>query len=829
MKTKIQTKSAVIVIFLIAILITGNSSAQTFTRIDTSIVCTFGGYSYAGFFGDCNNDGLDDLIILSASTTPEPNIHRLFINEGNWNFTQISDGAIAEYSSSYGSYGAYWGDYDNDDDLDLFLANFFNNNNAFFENNGDGSFTRVTEGVIVSDGGDSGPATWIDIENDGYLDVYVCNQQQQKNFLYHNNGDGTFTRFTGGEQVNHIFNEDVLTGIVDIDNDRDDDIFGSGILESNYLYVNDGNGNFTLVESGDIIENGNITFLCAWGDYDNDGYLDVFIPTWGENYSTEYDILCHNNGDGTFTKITGIVPVNEKTGTDIGCWADFDNDGYLDLFTSVNWEAKNFLYRNNGNGTFTKQNVEAFTNDMGGWASVSDMNNDGFMDILIPRGHHDTPPNVNTIYANNGNTNSWLTVKLKGTVSNKNGIGAWVKAKATINGNPVWQVREIGVSGLAGHTNAHFGFGNATLIDSLIVQWPTGHDTILVDLAINTILTITEEMPEGYLRASYSVDTTMGRGELTVHFKDLSRFDPASPITSWSWDFNSDGTKDSDEQNPTHIYTSPLGEVYNVSLVVSNGTNNDTIVRKDLIRLYPLKAENLAQWGKATASSEESPTRKAQNTIDGEILSRWGSNATDFEWLKVEMDSVYKVGKIIIHWEAAYGSGYKILVSTDNAHWDTVYCENAGNGSEDILLFTGIDAKYIKLEGSERGTQWGYSIYELEIYRSDGNEYPETCNNTGLADNSIAGFNIVTYPNPFNESVNFSFTLQKPEYVLVEVKDLVGRKIATIYSGQLLQGQQVISWNRTDKNGLKTLPGFYVYTMWIGANVKSTGKLIVTD
>jgi PKD repeat protein len=203
-----------------------------------------------------------------------------------------------------------------------------------------------------------------------------------------------------------------------------------------------------------------------------------------------------------------------------------------------------------------------------------------------------------------------------------------------------------------------------------------GHDTIL-KCAINQILNITEEIPAEYLRASFTVDTTMGRGELTVQFKDLSRTDPAHPVTSWTWDFNGDGIEDSNLQNPVHTFTNPMGEVFDVSLVISNGTHTDTITRQDFIQLYHSMSENLAQWAMATASALEHPIFIAQNAVDGEMLSRWSSNATDTEWLKIEMDSIYTIGKVIIQWEAAYGSGYMVSVSKDDTNGHHLWPKNS--------------------------------------------------------------------------------------------------------------------------------------------------------
>ena len=412
------------------------------------------------------------------------------------------------------------------------------------------------------------------------------------------------------------------------------------------------------------------------------GDIDCFLEyNWGGNS------LFSNNGDGTFTKILEGDIVEDTLATTGSAWADYDNDGDMDLYVcNCKFQGGTEVYNNN-----------LFRND-------------------------------------NDNGNGWIKIKLIGTASNAAAIGAVVKVKATTGATPVWQMRAIeGQSGFLGQNSliAHFGLGTASVIDSLIVLWPAGHDTVLTDVTVNQLLTITEKMPECYLRAEFEVDTTLGMDKLSVQFTDKSLFDPSNPITSWSWDFNSDGTEDSDEQNPIYNFTNAEGEVFDISLVISNGTDTDTIHRSGLIKVIPLGG-NLALFGKATASSEKEIIFNPQMAIDGQTYSYWSSIQNDDQWMKVELDSAYTIGKVVIQWERGYGSQYSLQTSINDANWNTVYMECFGDGANDTILFTGVEAKYLKLQGIDRGNFFGYTIYEFEIYPSDGNTYEETIDECGV-------------------------------------------------------------------------------------------------
>ena len=821
-----------VICLLLSILPTGHLFSQIFTRIDTSIVCSVEGFTHIACWGDYNNDGFEDLVIINGTGNSGSNVQFLFINEGEWRFKQIKDNPVFAEPSDYGSFGASWGDYDNDGHLDLFIAGFSNANNMLFRNNGDGTFTQITDGTIVNDGGDSANSNWVDIDNDGYLDLYVTNRRSQKNLLYRNNGNGTFTKITSGLLPNHIVTDvDLGSSWADYDNDGDPDLFDVGLGDGQrYFFINDGYGNFALDTESGLTEAGEKSwswFPPSWGDYDNDSYTDVFFTNYAiSSWASAKDFLFHNSGDGSFERKADLTPVNYNSEHDGGYWADLNNDGYLDLIISTYWTNETKIYWNNGDGSFTAGSG-LFSANYGGCISIADINKDGFLDMFVGRGFYGSFKNA--IFANNGNSNNWINIKLNGTVSNASAIGSKVSVKATIGGKPVWQVRE---TGLNQHSkNAHFGLGDATIIDSLVVQWPAGHDTILTNIDTNQFMTITELIPPGFLKASFTTDTLSGKGNVTVKFTDISRFDPGRPITSWSWDFDNDGTEDSNEQNPSHTFSSPNGSIYDVALKVSNGTDTSVFLKRDFIHLMKLHAEaedDLTDRiiAPATSSSVGGQLDLANNAIDNILATRWTSQLkNDPEWLKIELDTIYNVGKVIIYWQTAYAIEYRILTSQDNETWDTVFCEFEGEGKEDTVYFTGIDARYVQIMGLSRKAS-NYSIYEVEIYQSDGNVYDCNCDNPpSVIFQTELSESVAVYPNPMSDLVTFSFNLQTAADIQLVLYDMTGRRIAEVYNGNRNAGHQIITWDRGN-----LASGTYFYEMKIASFhqiQRLNGKLLV--
>jgi Tol biopolymer transport system component len=449
-----------------------------FTKILTGDIVEDVGYSTGCAWGDYDGDG--DLDIFVANYLDD---YYLYSNNGDTTFTKETSSAVVEGDGD--TWGSAWGDYDNDGDLDLFVSNYYQNN-SLYANNGNGTFTKVTSGAVVEDVEYSYCCAWGDYDNDGNLDLFVTNIDQN-NSLYTNNGNGTFTKVTSGAVVSDG-GDSRGCAWGDYDNNGDLDLFVSNWgHENNFLYTNNGDGSFTKVTSGAVVSDAGYSRSCGWGDYDNDGDLDLFVP----NASNDDNFLYTNNGNGTFTKETSGILV-EDGGESYGCsWGDYDNDGDLDLFVS-NYGFANFFYSNDGDGSFTKVTSGAVVgNDESSRGCASgDYDNDGDLDLFVANYHNQN----NFLYANNGNSNNWVNISCEGTVSNVAGIGTKVKMLATIAGNPVWQLREIsgGMGESQNSLNAEFGLGDASVIDEIQVLWPSGQTQILSTITPNQLLTIVE-------------------------------------------------------------------------------------------------------------------------------------------------------------------------------------------------------------------------------------------------------------------------------------------------------------------------------------------------
>jgi hypothetical protein len=450
----------------------------TFTKITTGDVVS-GGNSWGAAWGDLDNDGYLDLVVLTAGSAP-----LIFHNNRDGTFSKTVDTGIAPVASNAEQeYTAALGDFDNDGCLDLLLGVSATTDAACMvalaKNNGAGWFTNVTKvsslihGLVTNPGG----LSWVDYNNDGWLDMFVSDTTgTYGSVLFQNKGDGTFSPAPG-----------------------------AGLTCSGYGV----NG-------------------AAWADYDNDGYADLYVAAY---YGC--GVLYHNNGDGTFTRITSAPFNNGKVGTGTCAWGDYDNDGLPDLFVTnlaIGGPTNNCLYHNEGNGRFTQvtQGPPVTTAMYPDGCSWADYDNDGFLDLLYgsTNGLH--------LYHNNGNTNHWLTLDLAGTASNRSAIGAKARVKATIGGKTFWQLREVSTGdGFAqGDMRPHFGLGDASLAETVRIEWPSGIVQELQNVAANQFLRITE--PPG-LRALAASQSSGFQVALTGNVG--SRYDLLASTNLLDWTF----------------------------------------------------------------------------------------------------------------------------------------------------------------------------------------------------------------------------------------------------------------------------------------------------
>ena len=487
--------SNLILIILFSHLTVSTIFAQTFTKITSGPFVTTIGDSRSVNWVDVNGDGFIDCMITNGPTGGQDNF--LYINNGIGGFTAQTNDTIVKDNKP--SDGATWADSDNDGDLDCYVVNWYNTKNLFYNNNGVGAFTQ-TQNTVETSGGYCETASWGDYDNDGLLDLYVARSggtlATNKNLLFHNEGGNAFTKVLTGTPVTDAFISRSVNW-TDIDSDGDLDLFVTNEKDQNEnLYRNDGAGVFTKLTIGPLLNDGGKTMSSSWGDYDNDGDLDVFLANDQGN-----DGLFRNEGHFNFTKITSDTISNCGGNSFSSAWSDIDNDGDLDLFvtnsfgTTTLWP--NFLFLNNGNGSFTRVGNTAPATDLD-WSygcAFGDYDNDGFEDLAVATCRYNSVDRPDLLYHNDGNSNNWITIKLVGTTTNKSAIGTKIRVKAIINGNPVWQMRELSAqTSYCGQNDLrpHFGLGNATNIDSIKVEWLNGNVEYYTNITTNRFITIVQ-------------------------------------------------------------------------------------------------------------------------------------------------------------------------------------------------------------------------------------------------------------------------------------------------------------------------------------------------
>jgi hypothetical protein len=506
----------------------------------------------AAAVADYDGDGFEDLFVTDSAETAK---NHLYHNNGDWTFTDVAGkaGVANGNDAENASADALWLDYDNDGRPDLLLVRF--GHNKLYHNLGHGQFRDVTRQAGLDRYLDAITAIAFDYDRDGWVDLFVGAYFQPvdifhpgtprffpESFETANNGgglvvfrndhDGTFSDVTQKVGIN-ISGWTLDLGHADADNDGDDDLYVACDFGTDRFFVNNGDGTFTDRTKEAIGIDTKKGMNAEWGDYDNDGWLDVFVTNITDDYMREGNFLWHNNGVGPKGMVT-FSDVAAETGTRNTGWGwggkffDYDNDGLLDLYVVNGWvsagpqsyvpdifemitrpnvdfaDARNWppmkgkslsgyqkkkLFHNVGGGLFKDEAARHGLDSVrdGRGIAVADFDNDGRLDLFVA--------NANAapfLYRNvSPRTNHWAGFELEGRSSNREAIGA--QLRLTAGGRTLLRFVDGG-NGFAGQSTrrVYFGLGAADTAERLEIRWPSGRLQVIEKPPVDRLTRIVE-------------------------------------------------------------------------------------------------------------------------------------------------------------------------------------------------------------------------------------------------------------------------------------------------------------------------------------------------
>ena len=498
---------------------------------------------------DFDNDGFDDLFVTDSKLNGKNHLYR---NNGDFTFTDVAEEAgVAEGNDKANACAdALWFDYDNDGDADLLVIRF--GTNLMYENQGNGTFVEVAEAAGLKRYMNGITGVVFDYDRDGDLDLFVGGYFRDVNvfnpdtprffpesfetannggglFAYRNNGDKTFTEVSAEIGFN-LSGWTLDLGHADADNDGDDDLYVACDFGTDRFFENLGNGHFSDITEKSIGIDTKKGMNVDWGDYDNDGFLDVYVTNITDEYMREGNFLWRNNGNLTFSDVSRETDTYDTGWGWAGKFFDYDHDGWKDLYVVNGWVSagdENYVldifqvivqpgidladarsWPPMGNKTlsgyqrsrlFHNQHGQIFTDQApifgmdtlkdGRGIAVSDLDNDGRLDLFITNANS-TPELFRNQVPQNEKTN-WVQFKLKGNKSNRDAVGAQIRVTA---GGRTQLSFVNGGNGFASQSSSrvHFGLGDQSGIEKVEVRWPSGAVQVFEQVAANKIYTIVE-------------------------------------------------------------------------------------------------------------------------------------------------------------------------------------------------------------------------------------------------------------------------------------------------------------------------------------------------
>jgi hypothetical protein len=496
---------------------------------------------------DYNGDGFDDMFVTDSM---ENGKNRLYRNNGDLTFTDVaeqaglSEGNDAENACS----DAMWFDFNNDKRPDLFLVRF--GHSLLFENLGDGKFREISAKAGITGYRNAITSIAFDYDHDGYLDLFIGSYFAPVNVFnpntprffpesfetanngggltaYRNNGNGTFTDVT--EKAGFKLNGWTLDlGHADADNDGDDDLYVACDFGTDRFFVNNGNGTFTDITEKAVGIDSKKGMNVEWGDFDGDGYIDIYVTNITDDYMREGNFLWKNNGNLTFADVSRETETHNTGWGWCSKFLDYDNDGWLDLYVVNGWvsagkdsyvpdifemvtrpnidfaDARNWppmgskslsgyqkkrLFHNQGGATFkddaARHGVDSVRDGRG--VGLIDLDNDGRMDMYVANANHEP-----YLYRNTSPRSShYVQFLVEGTKSNRTGVSAQIRVTA---GGRTRLSYVNGGNGFASQSTSrvHFGLGQTTKIDKVEIRWPSGSTQTFSGVAADHIYKVVE-------------------------------------------------------------------------------------------------------------------------------------------------------------------------------------------------------------------------------------------------------------------------------------------------------------------------------------------------